>query len=73
MKVDVSYEPRIHFSSPMKVCNLPPATFDFFDISPDGKKFLIIVSESQGIEATQVNVVVGWFGELRKKFASMQK
>ncbi|HLF15178.1 MAG TPA: protein kinase [Bacteroidota bacterium] len=70
MKVDVSYEPAVHFSAPRPVCDLPTSIFLVYDISPDGRQFLIGLSESSKVLATEVNVVVGWFGELKQKFLS---
>lgn len=70
MKVDITYENGIHFSPPRKVCDLPSSTFNVFDISHDGRRFVIGLSEGRKIQATQVNVVVGWFGELRRKLSS---
>ncbi len=72
MKVDVSYEPVVHFSAPRTVCELPPSTLLVYDIAPDGQKFLIGLSESSKVLATEVNVVVGWFGELKQKFLSVK-
>ena len=71
MKVDVINENGVHFSPPRKECDLPPSTFNIFDISRDGKRFLIGLSESRKIQATQIDVVVGWFSELKRRFSSV--
>ncbi len=73
MKVDIAYENGIHFSPPRKVCDLPPSTFNVFDISRDGKRLVVGLSEGRKIQATQVDVVVGWFGELRRKMSSANR
>jgi serine/threonine-protein kinase len=73
MKVNVSGAPNVVFSRPEKICDLPPAIFGFHDIARDGSRFLITVSaEENSIRLTQLNVVVGWFTELRQKFAALQ-
>ena len=38
-----------------------------FDISPDGKRFLIIRNESRELAAPVVHVVLGWFDELKAR------
>ncbi len=73
MQVDVSISPDVNFSTPRVLCALPPSTFAVFGISNDGKQFLVELTESSSIVATQVNVVVGWFDELRQKFLSVKK
>jgi serine/threonine-protein kinase len=72
MKVDVAYEPSIRFSSPTEVCALPRDFYNAFDVSADGSKFLIGLSKTSQVAATQVNVVVNWFDELRQKFLSVK-
>jgi len=74
MKVDVAAAPNITFSHPTKVCTLPSSLFAIYDIDRNGKQFLITVSaEENNLALTQLNVVVGWFDELERKFASVQK
>lgn len=74
MKVDITGEPNITFSRSQKVCTMPLSLFGLHDISRDGTKFLITVSaEENSVQLTQLNVVVGWFSELRQKFASLKK
>jgi serine/threonine-protein kinase len=38
-----------------------------YDVSPDGQRFLMIKAADQGLAATQVNVVLNWFEELKQK------
>jgi serine/threonine-protein kinase len=74
MKVDVTKGPGIVFSRPIRVCDLPPSLFGLYDVTADGKKFLITVSaEGNTAGLTQLNVIVGWFGELQQKFASLRE
>jgi len=69
MVVDVTLQPSFDFSTPKKVCEIPPSTSGPWDISPDGQKFMLIVSPTQQITTTKVNVVLEWFEELKEKFA----
>jgi hypothetical protein len=38
-----------------------------FDVSPDGRRFLMIQPTAPEQPATQVNVVINWFEELRQR------
>ena len=38
-----------------------------FDVSPDGRRFLMIQPTAPELPATQVNVVINWFGELHQR------
>jgi len=71
MKVDVIQDIGIRFSPPQKVCDLPESIFSVSDISPDGKRFMVVLSVVRNIQATQVNVVTGWFTELGNIFSSI--
>jgi serine/threonine protein kinase/Tol biopolymer transport system component len=72
MKVDVSTAP-VHFSPPRAVCDMPASANLVYDISLDDSRILMGLSESSNLVATQVNVVVGWFDELKQKFLSVKK
>jgi hypothetical protein len=43
-----------------------------WDVSPDGKRFLMLKSESKDISKTytEISVVTNWFEELKRKFAA---
>jgi eukaryotic-like serine/threonine-protein kinase len=44
------------------------ASLPFYDVSPDGQPFLMLKPvESQTSAPTQINVVLNWFEELKKK------
>ncbi len=73
MKADVQLEPTFDFSAPRKMFDLPSSYSGFLDPAPDGKKFVYGIIESRNFDVRQVNVVVGWFDELRKKVASGTK
>ena len=57
--------PRMLFEGPY----LPTAaSFPFYDVSPDGQRFLMLKPvESQASAPTQINVVLNWFEELKEK------
>jgi eukaryotic-like serine/threonine-protein kinase len=45
-----------------------PATFPKYDVTPDGQRFLMLKpSESAEAAATQINVVLNWFEELKRR------
>ena len=73
MEVDVKLSPTFDFSPPRKVLDLPASWNGFWDASADGMSFLLGASKSGDVQAAQVNVVVGWFEELKKKFAENAK
>ncbi len=74
MKVDVKRTPNLTFSRPQRVCAMPGSLFGVYDITRDGKRFLINLSaEENDTTITQMNVVVGWFDELKHKFATRGK
>jgi len=73
MEVDVRLSPSFDFSPPRKIIDLPQSWNGFWDVSSDGKKFIIGIAKSGEIQAAQVNIVVGWFEELKKKFAETTK
>jgi serine/threonine-protein kinase len=68
MKIDVQIQPTFDFGVPQKLFSLPSFT-GFFDPYPDGSKFVYGELHGQTSELTNVNVVVGWFDELRQKFS----
>jgi len=74
VKVDVYRDPAITFSRPQRVCALPPSLFGLYDISRDGKRFLVTVTPQSRVESlTQLNVIVRWFDELDLKFSSLKQ
>jgi Tol biopolymer transport system component len=58
-------KPRMLFEGPY----LPTAaSFPFYDVSPDGQRFLMLKPvESQTSAPTQIHVVLNWFEELKQK------
>ena len=58
-------KPRMLFDGPY----LPTtASLPFYDVSPDGQRFLMLKPvESQASAPTQINVVLNWFEELKRR------
>ena len=58
-------KPRMLFEGPY----LPTASsFPYYDVSPDGQRFLMLKPvESQTSAPTQINVVLNWFEELKRR------
>ena len=56
--------PRVLFEG-RYVSHSTPAGFQYYDISPDGKRFLMM-KEGLAQEQVQVNVVLNWFEELKR-------
>jgi dipeptidyl aminopeptidase/acylaminoacyl peptidase len=45
-----------------------PATFSYYDVSPDGERFLMLKPvETEVAAPTQINIVLNWFEELKQK------
>jgi Tol biopolymer transport system component len=72
MAVDITAQPgftpgtpRILFQGPYV---LSEGTVPWYDISPDGQRFLMVkLSDPAGAAPTQINVVLNWFEELKQK------
>ncbi|MBI4480546.1 MAG: PD40 domain-containing protein, partial [Acidobacteria bacterium] len=46
----------------------PPATSNYYDVSPDGQRFLMLKPvDSPASASTQINVVLNWFEELKRR------
>ena len=55
--------PKVLFEGQYVSHSQPPG-FQYYDISPDGKRFLMLKEVTP--EATQINVVLNWFEELKR-------
>jgi serine/threonine-protein kinase len=56
--------PRLLFEGPYRRSTTP--TTAQYDVSADGQRFLMVQEEAQEAEATQLNVVLNWFEELKR-------
>ncbi len=68
MVVNVTSGSAFDFSVPRKLCEIPLST-TVWDITPDGQRFLALVSQSQQLTLSRLEVVTEWFEELKTKFA----
>jgi serine/threonine-protein kinase len=72
MAVDVTTQPGFAAGTPRKLFEGPylpsPLTNPNYDVSPDGQRFLMLKpSESAEAAPTQINVVLNWFEELKRR------
>jgi Tol biopolymer transport system component len=72
MAVDISTQPSFAAGKPKVLFTgqyLPtPGTLSNYDVSPDGQRFLMIKpGESTEAPPTQINVVLNWFEELKRR------
>jgi eukaryotic-like serine/threonine-protein kinase len=49
------------------------ATKANYDVTPDGKRFLMVKASEQDTSATQINVVLNWFEELKQRVPTGKK
>jgi serine/threonine-protein kinase len=78
MAVDVTTEPAFSASKPRILFEgvyVPtPRSFPDYDVSPDGQRFLMLKpSEQDQTSATQINVVLNWFEELKRRVPAAAK
>ncbi len=75
MAVEVTTRPGFSAGKPKALFEgkyLPtPVTFPNYDVSPDGQRFLMLKpSEPEAAAPTQINVVLNWFEELKRRVPS---
>ncbi len=56
--------PKVLFEGQYVSHSQPPG-FQYYDISPDGKQFLML-KEDTAQDQSQINVVLNWFEELKR-------
>ncbi len=59
-------KPRLLFEGQYFASNWPLVS-TAYDVSADGQRFLMVKTAEQGSAATQINVVLNWFEELKQK------
>jgi len=76
MAVQVSTQPTFSAGKPAMLFEKEyaasqfPATGIAYDVSPDGQRFLMVKEIEQSSSATQINVVLNWFEELKRRVPS---
>jgi Tol biopolymer transport system component len=77
MAVDVMADPSFSESKPRMLFegSYQPAAqaIPAYDVSPDGQRFLMVKPVRQAQVATQINVVLNWFEELKQKVPTGKK
>ncbi len=73
MAVDVTTQPTFSAGKPkvlfegQYVAVSPGLTGTAFDVSSDGQRFLMVKETEASMSATQINVVLNWFEELKRR------
>lgn len=72
MAVEITEHPNLAAGKPRVLFEghyvLPPGTTPNYDVSPDGQHFLMIKANEAAEEApAQINVVLNWFEELKRR------
>jgi hypothetical protein len=77
MAVDVTADPSFSASKPRMLFegSYTPAAqaLPAYDVSLDGQRFLMVKPVKQAQVATQINVVLNWFEELKQKVPTGKK
>ncbi len=78
MAVDIATQPGFAAGTPRMLFEGPyepaPVPIDNYDVSPDGQRFLMIKPSEQAQAApTQINVVLNWFEELKRRVPTGKK
>ena len=72
MAFDVATQPSFSAGKPRQLFEGPyltndwPATNPTYDVSADGQRFLMVKPTEQASSATQINLVLNWFEELKR-------
>ncbi len=74
MAVEVTTQPAFSAGKPRLLFDgayvLSPVTLANYDVSPDGQRFLMLKGSEQAQALTQINVVLNWFEELKRRVPS---
>ncbi len=74
MAVEVTTQPAFSAGKPTVLFEGPyvptPRSFPDYDVSPDGQRFLMLKANEQAQPSTQINVVLNWFEELKRRVPS---
>jgi serine/threonine-protein kinase len=78
MAVDIATQPSFAAGKPRMLFEgqyvRTPATATNYDVSPDGQRFLMLKPSDQALAVpTQINVVLNWFEELKRRAPSGTK
>ncbi len=78
MAVDIATQPGFTVGKPRALFagwyEATPATFSNYDVTPDGQRFLMLKRNEQEASApTQINVVLNWLEELKRRVPTNRK
>jgi Tol biopolymer transport system component/predicted Ser/Thr protein kinase len=77
MAVEVATQPAFSAGKPKVLFEgayvATPRSLPNYDVSPDGQRFLMLEGSEQGQAPTQINVVLNWFEELKRRVPSGTK
>lgn len=77
MAVEITSQPTFSVGRPKMLFEGPylptPITFPYYDVSPDGQRFLMIKPSEQTSPLNQIVVVQNWFEELKQKVPTGKK
>jgi Tol biopolymer transport system component len=72
--VDITSEPTFSAGKPRQLFEgsyIPtPLSFPDYDVSPDGQRFLMLKAAEQTAAPAQINVVLNWFEDLKRRAPS---
>ena len=66
MAVEIATQPSFSAGTPSMLFEIS-ATSGQYDVSSDGQRFLMVQQNEQATSATQINVVLNWFEELKRR------
>jgi Tol biopolymer transport system component len=71
MAVDITTQPNSALGNPRVLFErqyvLATVPISNYDVSPDGRRFLMVKGDEQSTTATQINIVLNWFEELKRR------
>jgi Tol biopolymer transport system component len=78
MAVEIATQPSFTAGKPRVLFERPylptPVTFPNYDVSPDGQRFLMLKpTEQEAAAPTQINLVLNWFEELKRRVPAEKK
>ncbi|MCZ6750264.1 MAG: hypothetical protein O7E51_00365 [Acidobacteria bacterium] len=74
--MDVTTEPTFSAGTPRLLFEgtyeLSGGTRANYDVTPDGQRFVMVQLGEVGSEATQINIVLNWFEEMKRRVPTDQ-
>ena len=75
MAVEIATQPTFRAGQPRLLFEgqyRSGSNFGYYDVSPDGQRFLMVKDSAQATAVTQINVVLNWFEELKRRVPAAQ-